>query len=474
MSAAIPHSLAWLVALLFVCSAAQARGVSPYLPLGLSPEIERRIERLLILADDPVLTRPIAAARVFDALPAACERDAVLCQQVSTYLDGYMKAWGLSHASVQVSSTSKDATVLPNRHGMPADSNYEASAQLYWQPADHMLISGGFVAYEGGSVPAGSMLSIGLQYAQLDIGYREHWLSPMTDSAMLLSTGAQTIPSVTLSSYTPLTRFKFRYELFLGELSESSRIRYQDGFTQGRPKLLGMHVSFEPLPGWSLGFNRIMQYGGGERGGQSFGDVLDAFFRPSEFDNQSDSFGIDEEFGNQAASVTSRFLVPGAKPFAVYFEYAGEDTSASSNYHLGNASLSAGLHFPAVGPFDLTFEAAEWQNGWYVHGIYLDGLRNEGHVIGHWGGEWRVFEEGVGARSIMARMSWQSRREDVYELTLRSLDNESYTATSYESAHSIDLRYSRPWRDFHFGAELNIGSDSFGESYTRAGAFIRF
>jgi hypothetical protein len=49
------------------------------LPLGISPEIERQIERALILADKPVLTRPIAAATVLDALPRVCERDASLC-----------------------------------------------------------------------------------------------------------------------------------------------------------------------------------------------------------------------------------------------------------------------------------------------------------------------------------------------------------------------------------------------------------
>ena len=35
--------------------AVDARGVSPYLPLQQSPEIERQIERLLILADVPIL-----------------------------------------------------------------------------------------------------------------------------------------------------------------------------------------------------------------------------------------------------------------------------------------------------------------------------------------------------------------------------------------------------------------------------------
>ena len=399
----------------------------------------------------------------------------MLCGQVRSDLSNYTKPWGLSHASLSAGRGSSDRNVLPNRHGMQTDASFEASAEVYWQPSDFLLISAGVLSYEGGSVPVGSMLSVGTEFAQLDIGYREHWLSPMTDSAMLLSTAAETIPSVTLSNYTALSRFKFRYELFLGKLSESTRIRFQDGFTTGKPKLAGLHLSIEPFPGWSLGLSRIMQFGGGARGGQSFGDILDAFFRPSEFDNTSDDLTTDQEFGNQAAAVTSRFLVPASTPFAVYFEYAGEDTSASSNYHLGNAALSAGVHFPLIGQrYELTFEASEWQNAWYVHGIYEDGLRNENRVIGHWGGEGRVFADGVGARTMMARVGWQARNEDMYEITLRSLQNESYTPTDYGTAYLIDMRYSRPWREFHFGAELSVGRDSFGQSYSHANAFVRF
>ena len=37
-------------------------------------------------------------------------------------------------------------------------------------------------------LPTGSMLSAGFEFAQLDVGYRDHWFSPFTDSAMLIST----------------------------------------------------------------------------------------------------------------------------------------------------------------------------------------------------------------------------------------------------------------------------------------------
>src|SRR5262245_55714966 len=74
-----------------VGNVAHARGVSTYLPLQQSPEIERQIERLLILADVPVQKRPISAAVVFDALPKACERDPELCAEVKRYLASYMR-----------------------------------------------------------------------------------------------------------------------------------------------------------------------------------------------------------------------------------------------------------------------------------------------------------------------------------------------------------------------------------------------
>ena len=67
-----------LFLLAMLATTADARGVSPYLPVDISPEIERKVERVLILAEQPDLRRPIAAAAVLDALPRACERDAGL------------------------------------------------------------------------------------------------------------------------------------------------------------------------------------------------------------------------------------------------------------------------------------------------------------------------------------------------------------------------------------------------------------
>jgi hypothetical protein len=262
------------------------------------------------------------------------------------------------------------------------------------------------------------------------------------------------------------------YELFIAEMSESSNIAFQDRLTSGKPRIAGLQVSIEPFPGWSVGISRILQYGGGERS-DAVGDLVDAFIDPSRYDNTV--LGPDSEFGNQLAALSSRFLVPGKLPFAVYFEFAGEDTSANSNVRLGNTALSAGIDFPRLTQaLSLTFEVSEWQNAWYVHGIYHDGLRNDRRIVGHWGADLRVVGDGVGARSWMTRVGWQPTSGGLLEGTYRTLDNEHYTGVAYERASNVELRYSFPWQQLLVGGELTLGRDSFGESYSRVAAFVRF
>jgi hypothetical protein len=451
---------------------AEARGVSPYLPADISPEIERKIERVLILADQPTLTRPFAAATVIDALPRACERDAALCAEVRRYLTSLTKTAGISYASVSAAGASGPATALPNRHGMTSDSGYEAALGAYWQPGDKFLVTAGVLAYDGETTPTGTVVSFGGDIAQFDLGYRDHWWSPAQGNAMLLSTQAATMPSLTVSNYRPLTKAKLRYEAFMARMSESSNIAFDGGTTAGHPQLAGLHLSIEPVPGWSLGVQRLMQYGGGERE-DSLGDLLDAFFNPAGNDNTGTN--QDEEFGNQLASLTTQFTVGEPVPIAIYFEYAGEDTSTARNFRLGNTALSLGVAFPKLGErFAATFEITEWQNGWYVHHVYADGLRNEGHVLGHWGGDWRNSSDGVGARSAFARVNFELSGGGAIEASYRLLDNEDYTGGNYETAQQIDARYSRPIGDVFVGGELTAGQDVFGESYSRIGAFIRF
>ena len=237
------------------CSAPlRADGLSAYLPLNLEPETERQIERVLILANVPILKRPIPVELVKLALPQACTVDKYLCKKVTRYLERYSRDYALTHAGATAAFTHGATTVLPNAYGMDSDSHYEFSAQGFVQPSRYLLATAGVVSYEGRTQPAGTALSLGFDWAQIDLGYRDHWMSPMTDSSMIMSTEAPTTPSVTLSNYAPLTRLGFQYEFFLTRLDQTGtgspsgdNILYNGVLSRGNPRLFGAQFSIEPV-----------------------------------------------------------------------------------------------------------------------------------------------------------------------------------------------------------------------------------
>ena len=464
---------------------AMAEGVSAYLPLNLEPEMERQIERVMILADEPILKRPFSVAMVQYALPQACEVDKSLCEKVKRYLQRYSRDYAVTHASATGSITKKGeaSDVVPNEHGLPEDSHWELSARAFVQPNDFFLASAGAIAYKGRTVPTGSMLSLGFNWAQLDLGYRDHWFSPATDSNMLISTEAPTMPSVTLSNYEPLTRLGIQYEIFWARMSRTDRIAYQGqgtaALSSGNPKLFGAQFSIEPFSGWSLGVNRQLQYGGGGLP-DSAHFLFNDFFRPA---------GTNQTLGKQQASYISRFIFPGKTPFAVYTQYAGQNTLNGGSYLLGESALTTGIDFPRIWHhFDLTYEFSEWQNGWYANnGVFLDGMTQYRLATGQWGADQRVFNDGVGAHSQMLRIGWEPPFGGYLEERVRTLVNQNYhsfvpgtvypgtvTPPGYHHYYDLTVRYTRPWKDLTLGGEVETGRDVLGKSFSRLSGFVRY
>lgn len=451
-----------------------ARGVTPYLPLNLSPEIEAKIERVLILGDKPVLRRPIAAAVVLDALPKACLRDRDLCEQVRAYLSAYKRNVGITHASAAVALNSGAKVALPNQRGETSTSHLNVSVAGHVQPSDYLIVGVGAAVNSDESTPTGTMLSVGNSYMQLDVGYRGHWTSPLTDSAMLISTEAPTMPSLTFSNYESISPLNVQYELSVSRESHSDRIATAAGDTRGNPRIANMHLEASPFAGWAVGLNRLQQFGGGSRGGDSLSSIIKAWVDPSGSDNINPGTSVDSEQGNQQASFVSSFIYPGSTPFAVYFEYAGEDTFHYNNMYLGNSSLSAGIHVPALlGRFDVVYEISEWQNSWWVHHVYQDGTTNLNRVLGHWGGDWRVFNDGVGAQTQMLKVAHTAANGTV-SLRYRTIANQSYSNVQYVRGHDLIVGYSRQLQNVTVGGELQFGRDVFGERYQRLSGFARF
>jgi len=467
--------------------ASYARGVSPYLPLNLDPELEREVERVMVLGGRPVMTRPIPAAAVLDALPRACEVDPVLCGRVRRALQRYMQTTALTFVSAEAGSVHGANVVLPNQHGQSTQSQWQLVGAGYLQPSDYLLVNLGGVAYDGRQTATGSFLSLGWDWAQLDAGFRDRWWSPMTDSAMLISTQSPTMPGITLSNYQPLTRLGWQYELFVARVGRTDKILIpipntnplETESTEGNPRLFGAHLAIEPgNAGWSLAAQRVIYYGGGAAGGQSVSDLLRAFFNPATATTTRSGVPV---LGKQLASLTSAFVYPGRIPFSLYFEYAGNDYAGGNHLSFTKSALSVGLQFPRLGPFDLTYEFSGWQPTWYVKPPnasqtgYGNGITNDLLSIGHWFGDQRQFGDAVGGQSNMLRIGFEPTFGGRFETTVRWLVNDSfYSAVPYAHEWLGSLRYSYPLKDYVVGGQVDYGRDVFGEHYTRVTAFLRY
>jgi len=464
-----PYPIIAAASLLAVFCEAKARGVSPYLPLDMSPHIERQVERVLILAGKPVMRRPIAAATVLDALPRACEVDRATCEDVRRYLQRYMKSWGVTTAEVQGAVTSGDSqSVIPNAHGERVDSAWRVEAQGFWQPTDYALLNVGGIAYDGEATPTGSFVSLGFDWAQLDLGYRDHWLSPLTDSSSLISTEAPTMPSVTLSNYEPISPLGISYEVFAAEMSEQEGITIRDTVTTGKPRLAGLHGAIEPVIGYALAITRLTQYGGGARNSGTFSDFKSALLE------SSNVLGTDVGAQNRVVALTSSIQFPGKLPLAVHAEYSAEDNAYKGNKLLGATNFSFGLDFPVLfDAFDLTIEASEWQNDWYVHYLYPEGLTNEGRGIGHWFGDQRLFGDAIGGASQMLRAGWRTPWGGYLQALYRTSNHDTDWRRSedagfqYERTQALGVAYSGNVRGWPFTAEIVAGEDAFGDSFAR-------
>lgn len=461
------------ILLISAADSAWSRGASPYLPLNMSPAIERKIERMLILAGKPIMRRPIAAATVLDAMPTACQADRLLCEEVRQYLRQYMEPWAVTSAKAELALTNGDSRVpIPNRHGTPIDSSWYASASGYAQLNDYVIVNAGGIAYDGDATATGSFISLGFDFAQLDIGYRDHWLSALRDSSSVISTEAPTMPSITLSNYRPLTPLGISYEIFAAEMSRQEGIKTDAGVGAGNPRLAGIQAVLEPVVGYAFGVSRVSQYGGASSSGVS--DFFDELFQTGNLGS------ADEEQSNRVASLTSSILFPGPIPFAARVEYAGEDNAFSEGYRLGAINMTLGVDFPRL-PHDLdaTVEVSEWQNDWYVHNLYPRGLTHEGRVIGHWFGDERQFGDAIGGDSAMVAVGWSRRTDQYFRVALRTMRldprwRRTEASVEYERAYWIAVGLDTTYRAFPVDIEVMAGKDVFGNSFARLQASLDF
>ncbi|MDF2179277.1 capsule assembly Wzi family protein [Aliiglaciecola sp. CAU 1673] len=454
----------------------EAKGLSPLLPLQLSPEIENQIEKVMALTDGAPLTKPYKASDLQVRAEQLKDSHPLLYQRIQNYLKRYKKTAAITHRSAELAASGGTARALPNQRGALSEATYRVSANGFYQANPYVLLSAGTMVTDGQDMAHNTTyLALGYEYAQVEIGYREHWFSPFQDSAMLVSSNAEASPSITISNSNPISDWNIRYEVFYSQLEEVQGIRLGDELFPGRPRHAGLHLSLTPLDFWTLGFNRTLQFGGGKRE-VDFSDVMEAIFNPAGKDNVGDVDTDDPnyEFGNQQASITSKFNFHLGTPVSLYMEFGGEDTLDESNYKLGNQTYSLGLFLPLLtDDLSLRYEFSHWSTAWYVHHLYQQGYTNGGQVLGHWGGDARQFNDAVPASAHSLNLNWALTGSQIIDGTLRVLQNDP-GRQSYETGYEVNLRYSHATSLGFWGAELYWGKDPLGQDFSRLSAFYRW
>ena len=466
-----------LLFFLTVSTSALSAGLSPYLPLKISPEVESQIEKVMALTPGAPLSRPYKASDLSARLRLIEQQYPHMFKELSAYLQRLKQTMGVTHFSASASISDDSKRAIPNQRNVRSDSGYQVSLGALTYLSPYAYVSGGVQYADGeGLTHYNSHLGFGYEYLQVEIGYREHWFSPFQDSAMLVSTHAKPSPSITVSNATPITSWNFRYEVFYSKLEEVDEIVLGNETFPGRPRHAGVHLSFTPLDFWTIGLNRTLQFGGGKRE-VSFSDVLEALFDPAGKDNVGDVDTDDPnfEFGNQQASITSKWNVNWYMPMSIYLEYAGEDTVNESNFQLGNDALSFGIFLPAVTQdIAVRYEFNDWATKWYVHHLYPAGYTNEGQIIGHWGGGERVFGQDTASKVHSLNVNWRMADDQLLDVSLRAIQNQNTPQQTYKTGYEAQVSYSFANQYGFWGVELFAGKDVFGSSFSRLSGVYRW
>lgn len=466
-----------LVGLAISANAMAKGGVSPYLPLNQVPELEHNVARLLAVSKNThIMSKPYKAEDIYNILQKIKHTYPQLYQTLSYQISPYIQSDAGTFAKVTLAAGTKNKT-LPNQRGQTTRTNLMVEAGAYANFGRHFGISVAGIANEDEILPTQSFIYLGHKYAQLDIGYREHWYSPFNDSAMLLSTHAKTTPSITISNVEPITSFNIRYDMFISKMTEQRGILKEGRQTgvervyePGKPFLYGLHTSFAATDNLTIGLSRLMQFGGGPRS-VTLKDFTEGFFTPGNKDNVSredaDRLGEDFELGDQLGSITfeynnSLFNLP----YEFYGEIALEDTLGGTR----NNAYTFGLYLPFIANnHSLRFEHGVWQKSWYGHRLYLNGNRNSGNVIGHWAGDEHNYTDYTPAKSMSINWVWQLNAKESLNSTIRALKNKR---DGYETSYELQTAYIRKlnkpiWGTKSVGAELYLGKDVYGEAFSR-------
>ncbi|MCO7188193.1 MULTISPECIES: capsule assembly Wzi family protein [unclassified Pseudoalteromonas] len=449
-----------------------------FLPLGKDNILEYQIDQMFALTGTTPMAKPYRITEVNKTLFQLKTLDPALFQSIKTRLAPYLQRDAITRRGVKLRIDSGETQQLANDRGNYSSEYAELSLDGVWRGSDTSLVQIGaeYRVDAGKTVPYNTFYALGGENLQLTLGYKEHWFSPFKHSAQVYSNNAKTPLSASLGLNLPLDNWwNFDFELFYSELEHVEKgIHYQNELHDGTPKLAGTHISFEPLDNWKIGINRMMQFGGGPRK-VDLKDVVKAYFDPAGSDNRGLTGSMDNELGDQWATITSTFTTNWIQPVQWYLEYGGEDTKNHKNYQFGNTVVSFGVYFPSLTKdITLRYEYTNMHSLWYVNEIYAKaGNTIDGFVVGHAAANQRTFGDAAPTDAHMLEVSYRESLASLWRVKLSTVDNTSnylneqgQTGDAYEQAVELSLSNTRQMYDKQVETALTYGKDVFGESYT--------
>lgn len=450
-----------------------------YLPLGSDPLLEYQVDQLFAETIGTPSRKPYRISDIYEALRYGRTTSPELHKVISNKLKVYQSRDGITHQGVKVALHSGETQKLANDRGNTSNEYLQLAFEGIWRGSENTLMQVG-IEYRVDAaklVPYNTFVAYSLGNVQIDAGYREHWLSPFKHFGQVFSNNAKSSPSLSLGLISPLNNWwNVDVELFYTELEY-----VQDGFyfenktVSGTPQLAGSRFSIEPINGWTLGFNRMMQFGGGPRD-VSFKDVVKAFFDPAGSDNRGLTGGtFDSELGDQWASLTSHHQFTDWFNGEIYFEYGGEDTSGHKNYQFGNLVMNAGLFLPnIIDKTSLRYEYSKMHSRWYLNELYYkNGNTVGGFVVGNFAADNRVFGDDNPMTAQVLELVYQTDMQSHWRVKYTSAANDNdfvaeikgleyhYSDTKQE----FEIVRNERWNDKQVEAKLAIGKDVFGENY---------
>lgn len=445
-------------------------GVTGYITPERNSSLDRDIYRAFTIAGMARLNRPYKVDDVRAAIELIKEREPALTARLNRELSNREAL--ASADTIDASAYSADDVIRPNAKGAAGQEQFQLGAEAHWQGASWFRANGALSVGEQQQSLAGTLVSIGGGIAQLDIGFKPYWLSPLQGHSQLLSTQTESVPSISLSNPVVINSWGLRwnYEIAVAELSKQMTA-FGRSFDDSKGPLLAIfHLSLQPADWWVLGATRNFQFGGGERE-VSAKTLAKAFYDPRGSDNDA---SVDEESGNQVASLSSQMHFTAPWAFTFNIEFAGEDTSNNKEYQLGNPALSAGLYFPSFGVKGLgaTFEYSEWDNGWYVNNVYQEGYSHEGYVLGHWAmQEQHDVSRAAPGQSQYIAFDYVFNDQHSAAIGLRTAEHQIGEWEQYQRLHAEYTWSPSRWQ---FSLGLTVGENSLGDTLDEAKFAIRW